>query len=1180
VLAARRHISLVGLLADADWRSIKARLQRRDRRGRFAEMGGGFMFDFALPFGRFIRVTGKVVGQSGTDDVDVEIRGYEGIQDGIYSVPSKSGEVVKAVINLDRGGGDSAPSPAAKPQAPDTPQLHPQLTPTDDIEEAKATGRPLRQLQRGTFPEPVQAAYDELKEFYRNEAEKRVAVSEPDEPGALGKAIGDTSADLKVASAEIKSRLSAAIKKEYGDIGFDEEEVRYIEEAIDADIQDFAHDMIVKKHTDPKKFEENYGVENKTKFSEKILKDANIAVAIPYAVLEKIIDDGRLKSQFESKTSGGFLAPEVRTKTELSHFGYHPNVDPSKRPIFGYLTSGGKIDAETAEEVTYYGEIHLVMKKDVQSRTTYTAQDSLESPSIQPKLFGQVSPDTVSYAGGHHGYAEAQIHGGVSLQDVDYAAIFVDNELVDGSVTDSEFLFAKKKLEKAGIKVVPIRSKQSLNTTTGEVSDLESSGDNTPASNTPQLHPQLTPTDDIEEAKATGRPLRQLQRGTFPEPVQAAYDRVLKELVERYEVYDGVKQEATANPIRDLQEAIKSEYAKVGFTDSEVSDISQAIQNDLQERHMRAEMKWRMGKEAYDAQYSDEIRLQTAKDALKDARISVAVSTDVLDKIIADGRLKSQFESQTSGGLVAEWARLRVEAIQFGYHPTVEPTKRPIYGYLTSGGKIDEDSLMRISQYGQLQLVLKKDVEARATYTSEDSISFSSLEPAPFGVPSAATSVSPDNFYSLYAEAQIHGGVSLQDVDYATVFVRPADEIDSGQNGVSEEEYEKISAALSRAGIRVVPIRDAEALDVNTGEVKNRYADEVSSAEPAEPTPQLHPQLTPTDDIEEAKATGRPLRQLQRGTFPEPVQAAYDELKGLFTQMSELPQGEEMPPGYTEAPRARLQKAVFEEYEKIGFTYEEAMTIHAAITEDVDNYREFMHLKKTSTPEYYDKKYGDEARKARSAEVLRDARIAVAVPYELVDKVIGDGRLKSQFETRTSRGALHPTARTKVDISQLGYHPTVEPTKRPIYGYLTSGGKMNEQSVGGVAQYGAVQLVMKKDVHGRSTYTGEDSLGSPNLQPKLFGEASPEATMYGFGYGEAQIHGGVSLQDVDYVAVQVTREPIEFSHDPVVSEEQFAEIKEKFEKIGVRVIRFDRGQEVDLATGEVTGDRKVEESPV
>jgi hypothetical protein len=296
--------------------------------------------------------------------------------------------------------------------------------------------------------------------------------------------------------------------------------------------------------------------------------------------------------------------------------------------------------------------------------------------------------------------------------------------------------------------------------------------------------------------------------------------------------------------------------------------------------------------------------------------------------------------------------------------------------------------------------------------------------------------------------------------------------------------------------------------------------------------------------------------------------------------MSELPQGEEMPPGYTEAPRARLEKAAMEEYKKIGFTEAEAAMIHAAIVEDVDNYREFMYLKKTSTPEYYNKKYSDEARKARSAEVLRDARIAVAIPYELVDKVIGDGRLKSQFETRTSRGALHPTARTKVDISQFGYHPTVEPAKRPIYGYLTTGGKMNDKSVTEVAQYGAVQLVMKKDVHGRSTYTGEDSLGSPNLQPKLFGEPSPEATMYGFGYGEAQIHGGVSLQDVDYVTVQVARETVEFSYDPVVSEEQFAEIKEKFEKIGVRVIRFDRGQEVDLATGEVTGDRKVEESPV
>jgi hypothetical protein len=83
------------------WRSAKAKLQRRDRYGRFAEMGGGFSFVFKGKGKSPSRVTGRVVGQSGTDDVDVEVKGSDALPDGTYSLPSAKGEAVKAIISND-----------------------------------------------------------------------------------------------------------------------------------------------------------------------------------------------------------------------------------------------------------------------------------------------------------------------------------------------------------------------------------------------------------------------------------------------------------------------------------------------------------------------------------------------------------------------------------------------------------------------------------------------------------------------------------------------------------------------------------------------------------------------------------------------------------------------------------------------------------------------------------------------------------------------------------------------------------------------------------------------------------------------------------------------------------------------------------------------------------------------
>jgi ADP-ribose pyrophosphatase YjhB (NUDIX family) len=79
-------------------RSMRARLQRRDKDGQFAEMGGGFSYTVKLPSGGMSRVSGRVVGMSTDERIDLEITGYADIPNGIYTFPSRKGEAAKAVL--------------------------------------------------------------------------------------------------------------------------------------------------------------------------------------------------------------------------------------------------------------------------------------------------------------------------------------------------------------------------------------------------------------------------------------------------------------------------------------------------------------------------------------------------------------------------------------------------------------------------------------------------------------------------------------------------------------------------------------------------------------------------------------------------------------------------------------------------------------------------------------------------------------------------------------------------------------------------------------------------------------------------------------------------------------------------------------------------------------------------
>jgi DNA polymerase III epsilon subunit-like protein/superfamily I DNA/RNA helicase/predicted DNA-binding transcriptional regulator YafY len=90
-------------------RRARAMIQRRDRKGRFAEQGGGFNFNFNFKSGSRAgssgSASGRVVGagseMAGDDAIQVEFVGVDGIPNGIYNLPASKGEATKAVLTQD-----------------------------------------------------------------------------------------------------------------------------------------------------------------------------------------------------------------------------------------------------------------------------------------------------------------------------------------------------------------------------------------------------------------------------------------------------------------------------------------------------------------------------------------------------------------------------------------------------------------------------------------------------------------------------------------------------------------------------------------------------------------------------------------------------------------------------------------------------------------------------------------------------------------------------------------------------------------------------------------------------------------------------------------------------------------------------------------------------------------------
>ena len=185
------------------------------------------------------------------------------------------------------------------------------------------------------------------------------------------------------------------------------------------------------------------------------------------------------------------------------------------------------------------------------------------------------------------------------------------------------------------------------------------------------------------------------------------------------------------------------------------------------------------------------------------AGVHVRVSPSSLNKIIKDGRFKTQHEVGRSGGVLAPGDRAELEDILFG---PASAEKRPIYGYLSENSWGDVKSVTHykksgdvtgtwLDQYGTVRVELKKSVRRRATFTSDDSFNglkgdllqnppgtsrLASFKPVPVDRPSGSAwkafrleqlekAPTIDHMGGFYNEVQVHGGVTLDDISVIRV---------------------------------------------------------------------------------------------------------------------------------------------------------------------------------------------------------------------------------------------------------------------------------------------------------------------------------------------------------------------------------------------------------------------------
>ena len=176
-----------------------------------------------------------------------------------------------------------------------------------------------------------------------------------------------------------------------------------------------------------------------------VLDESRVAIRVTEETLVMILEDGKIKTQHETGTSGGEYDPKLRGEFERDVMGLSGGEEP---PVYGFITQrdDGRLGTVYLDQ---YGNVAVYLRDDtVRDRTTFTNCDSLDtsgyltenprlfpSPIMDPSIysmfetsqrmdvlgvtedFGKLWPKGSGPDSGT--YWEAQVHGGVQVSDID-----------------------------------------------------------------------------------------------------------------------------------------------------------------------------------------------------------------------------------------------------------------------------------------------------------------------------------------------------------------------------------------------------------------------------------------------------------------------------------------------------------------------------------------------------------------------------------------------------------------------------------------------------------------------------------------------------------------------------------------------------------------------------------------
>ena len=298
------------------------------------------------------------------------------------------------------------------------------LQPTWDETEAKKTGRPWAPLLKENYPPEIKDAIDEhisawdayYEELWRFDLAENEGVS-VSEKQALRDKLNKKYVKLSQARA-IEPLLYEYVKS----LKLEKNTSERVRSALNFRVW---NEIKLNEMLMQQKFEAESGVRTSKPIEEYVDgKDLRVVINAPADVVSKILTDGRVKSQFETKTSRGTLDFDARSEAETRMFNLHPDMDNKNRPIYGHVMEDG-VDESIRRTASHYGRAVIVLKKDVAERTTFTVGDSLLS-GHEPSRISEPKNSSLS-GGGSAFYTEAQIHGQVKVSDIAYIVLPPDS---------------------------------------------------------------------------------------------------------------------------------------------------------------------------------------------------------------------------------------------------------------------------------------------------------------------------------------------------------------------------------------------------------------------------------------------------------------------------------------------------------------------------------------------------------------------------------------------------------------------------------------------------------------------------------------------------------------------------------------------------------------------------------